>query len=235
VRFGSVVRGLVVRQGRVCGLKIRGPHGDEERPYAGVVLATPAPISAEICTESAPRLAETLRQVRYFPVTIIVAEYEKPVFSDDVRALVFHGDSALSNAGAYGINDLNIVRYTLSGSRARELIQQLGTGEGLLRHCEDLLSRFVSVTSDLRVCFVARHFRTGLCAFAPRHAKFMESLESTRLPGLHLTGDYIQGASIEACFRAAQRCCDHILEVNGTSPTPSTSSPWRAQSDGCRA
>ncbi|MCP4655466.1 MAG: FAD-dependent oxidoreductase [bacterium] len=216
VRFGSEVRGLIVRRGRVCGLRIRGPQGDEERPYAGVVLATPASVSAEISAESAPDLAETLRQVRYFPVTIIIAEYQKPIFNHDVRALVFGSDCALSNAGVYGINDMNILRYTFSGCRARELMQELGTDE-LLRYGEENLSRYVAVSSELRVRFAARHFRNGLCAFAPRHAPFVQSLESTldRLPGLYLTGDYLQGASIEACFRAAQRCCDRIATTNG--------------------
>jgi oxygen-dependent protoporphyrinogen oxidase len=52
----------------------------------------------------------------------------------------------------------------------------------------------------------------GLCAYTPYHAAFLASIgrEADSVRGLHLTGDYIQGASIEACFRSARACVRRI-------------------------
>ena len=157
-------------------------------------------------------LAGQLRTVAYYPVTLIVAEYDRPVFTSSVRAFVFGDEEVVSNAGSYGINDLNLVRYTFSGRAARQSMAAAVDAEHLLKAGEDALRKYVPLDGAWRRRFVARRFSPGLCAYTPHHGRLLDRIaqELETVPGLHLTGDYMQGASIEACFRAAAACVDRL-------------------------
>jgi oxygen-dependent protoporphyrinogen oxidase len=220
VRPGTSADGLLVRDGRVTGVRVRNAAGEpSELQGAGVIVATPANAAATLTQPVLPGLAAQLRSVAYYPVTLALAEYERPVFSPSVRAIVFGGDDALSNAGAYGVNDLNLVRYTFSGRAFRRSADALDA-DALIDRAEATLGRYVPVAGNRRRRVAVRRFRTGLCAYTPRHDRFLDRLgeERQRLGGLYLTGDYIKGASIEACFRAASACVQQIAQHE---PTPS--------------
>jgi len=210
VHLGTRVESLALGAGgRVAGLRLTDRTGvTEERLYDGIVLATPAAVSARIAAPASHRLAELLGHVHYFPVALILAEYTRDVFTPEVRALVFDEDEPLSNAGSYGINDLNVVRYTFSGRTARPYLRGEVDLESLLRLGEERLNRHIPVDARERVRFIGRHFELGLCAYTRHHGRFTGELhtELRALPGLHLSGDYLCGASIEACFRAAEKC-----------------------------
>jgi oxygen-dependent protoporphyrinogen oxidase len=189
-----------------------GPSGVEELEFDHVVLATPACHAAELVRPHAYDLAQLLGSVRYFSVGVVVAEYDRPIFDKEVRALVFPPGEPLSNAGVYGINDRHIVRYTFSGAAARGLLASDPSPEDLLARGECVLSKFAPVSECSRASFVGRVMQIGLCAYALDHAGFIVGVESAlrRLPGLELTGDYLQGASIEACFRASLACAERL-------------------------
>jgi oxygen-dependent protoporphyrinogen oxidase len=214
VHLGVKVVGLVVRGGKVVAVKTRRADGQtEERPCAGVVLATPAAASAALLEPQLAPVAQALRAVRYFPVLVVVARYARPVFSASVRALVFGPDSPLSNAGAYGVGALDTVRYTFSGRAARQALDGGADAVALLAQAEATLARYTSLRPSDRLAFVARRFDPGLCAYAPRHGNLHRALEQAEdaMAGLSLTGDYVRGASIEACFRAARGAVTRTL------------------------
>jgi protoporphyrinogen/coproporphyrinogen III oxidase len=200
-------RSLLVEAGRVRGLLLETAGGESttER-FDGVVLATPAHAAAHLVAGPAPRLAALLSEVRYFPVTVLLVEYERPVFDPSVRAIVFGADQPLSNAGAYGLNDLNVVRYTFSGRRARRLADEEPDPELLARIAEETLTPFAALAGNRRTALVARRMSPGLCAYHPDQAAFLSTLASpaAAVPGLSLSGDYLRGCSIEACFAAAE-------------------------------
>jgi oxygen-dependent protoporphyrinogen oxidase len=212
LRLATEVKSLSVRGGRVVGVRVNGPSGALELEFDHVVLALPGCLAAGLVRPHAPELGQTLDLVRYFPVGVVVAEYERPVFDRDVRALVFPGGEPLSNAGVYGIEDRHIVRYTFSGAAARPMLADDPSIEALLDHGERALARFVPLAKGRRVSFVGKVMQVGLCAYAIDHVGFAAGIDSAlpRLPGLELTGDYFQGASIEACFRASLRCADRL-------------------------
>jgi oxygen-dependent protoporphyrinogen oxidase len=215
VRLGTAAESLLVTRGRVSGVRVRTRDGQTtDLQGAGVILATPAHASAALTESVLPGLAGVLRSVAYYPVTLIVAEYDRPVFTSSVRAFVFGEEEVVSNAGAYGINDLNLVRYTFSGRTARGSIERTSNDEQLLKAGETALSKYVPLDAAWRRRYVVRHFRPGLCAYTPRHARFLDQIghERAKLSGLYLTGDYIQGASIEACFRAASACVTRLSQ-----------------------
>jgi oxygen-dependent protoporphyrinogen oxidase len=221
VRLDTTTEGLLAREGRVTGVRVRHANGTiGEVSGAGVILATPANIAAALTEPLMPGLARELRSISYYPVTLVVAEYDRPIFSPAVRAIVFDAGQAVSNAGAYGVNDLHLVRYTFSGGTYRRHLADDLDAETLLRLGEASLSRHVSLDRASRRRFAVRHFHPGLCAYTPHHGGFLRRVnEALKLSGLHLTGDYMQGASIEACFRSASACATRVAALEpGTPP-----------------
>jgi oxygen-dependent protoporphyrinogen oxidase len=214
VHLGTGAEALVCEGGRVTGVRVRRPDGSlENLACAGVILATPAPLTARLIQPVLPEAARLLGQVAYYPAALVLAEYQRPIFTAKVRALVFDENEPISNAGAYGVNDLHLVRYTFSGRAARRLLDSGADLETLLRHGERALNRHIRVSAEDRKGFVGRQFRLGLCAYTPFQGAFLDDLERRLrcLGGLFVTGDYIQGASIEACFRAARKCVSQVV------------------------
>lgn len=182
------------------------------RGYAAAVFATPAPITGMILRAVHPRTSEALDRIVYNPVAVAIAKYSRPVFTPERRAVVFGPEYELSNAGAYGINDLDIVRYTFSGRSARQSIGAHTPGAELLARGEMLLAPHLPVHAHDRIAFVTRYFTLGLCAYAPYHHRIMRAIDTdlADVPAIALAGDYVRGASIEACFQSAQQAARRL-------------------------
>jgi oxygen-dependent protoporphyrinogen oxidase len=174
--------------------------------FDGVVIATHAGAAAQLLETSAPLTAALLREVRYFPLVVLLVEYERAVFDSAVRAVVFGPEESLSNAGAYGTRDLNVVRYTFSGRRARALTAHEPDAERLAAIAEAALAPHAQVEGNHRRAMIAHRFLPGLCAYHADQGTFLERIRSAgpHVRGLHLTGDYLRGCSIEACFASAE-------------------------------
>lgn len=233
--LGAEVLALTVEHGRVCGVELRRPGQAPTRErFDGVVLATPARAAADLLGAPAPAAAALLREVRYFPLVVLLAEYEQPVFGADLRAIVFGAERALSNAGAYGIDELDTVRYTFSGERARELVEGEPDPERLAALGEASLAPHANVVGNRRRAIVARRFAPGLCAYHPDQARMLRALGPALagLRGLAVTGDYLCGCSIEACFASAERAiaslapdADALGRVSASASSASATSP----------
>lgn len=210
-RLRTTVQALNVRDGRVVGLTLAGPDGAaEDRAYDGVVLALPAHASAELLAPHLPELAAELRAVRYFPTAVVVAEYDQDVFRPEVRALRLDDGEVLGSARAYGKDALNVVRYTFSGRAARPWLAGPLDVDGLLAQGEAALGRYLPLGARIRR--VGPETALELCAYSAHHAARLDRIAASvrALPGAHLTGDYLCGASIEACFRAAHATVTEI-------------------------
>jgi protoporphyrinogen/coproporphyrinogen III oxidase len=214
VRLGTTVKSLLFSGDRVTGLELVDDSEVDKRNYEGVILATPASVSAKLVEPCQPELAAILSRVNYYPVMVIVAEYNRNIFSEQVRALVFDAEEPISNAGSYGVNDRHIVRYTFSGRVARKYVESNMTVEELLQIAEAALNRYIPVHASERVQYVSRRWSAGLCAYTSHYEEFARDLETQlrQFKGLYLAGDYLQGASIEACFRSGKACADKVLQ-----------------------
>uniref|UniRef100_UPI003F811583 hypothetical protein n=1 Tax=Streptomyces flavofungini TaxID=68200 RepID=UPI003F811583 len=168
-----------------------------------------------ILRSARPALARRLADVSYFPSTVVLVEYDRDVFTHDVRALAMD-DGPCSNAGAYGMEDRHIVRYTYSGRAgrltdlSRENIARL-TGEA-----EERLVTHLGAPRAERVNLLVKHWEAAYSGYLPYHPEFLAEVRRsvTAVAGLELAGDYIQGVSIEACARtgraAAGRLAGHL-------------------------
>jgi oxygen-dependent protoporphyrinogen oxidase len=204
VRLATTVTSLVVEDEQVRGVRFVDEAGTEqEESYAAVVIAVPAHAAATILEPTHPRLAEQLAGVRYFPATVVLVQYDAPVFTPQVRAIALDGGPC-SNTGSYGMHDRDIVRYTFSGAHARAVAPPQEQIDRWVDDAERILGRYVPLAGRRRVRSVTRHWPTAFCAYVPFHADFLASVsqEAGRVGGLALAGDYLRGVSLEGCFRS---------------------------------
>ncbi|NTW51668.1 MAG: FAD-dependent oxidoreductase [Chlorobiaceae bacterium] len=183
--------------------------------YDRVISALPALRLASVLEENQPEAASLLRQIRYFPVAVAIVKYQNEVFRKNRRAMVFDQSFPLSNVGAYGINDLDLVRYTFSGRVSRSLVSENSRAEEVIGLGEQIASPYFSLEKNPREAFVYRYLAEGLCAYSSRHHMLLEKIDRAlgNIKDFAATGDYRRGASIEACFRAALECVDKVIGV----------------------
>jgi oxygen-dependent protoporphyrinogen oxidase len=213
VRLRSQVEDLLVEDGRVVGLRVaeNGSPASDLR-YDGVVVATPAHAAADVLRSALPGCASRLDDVNYFPTTVALVEYDRPVFSTGIRALAMD-DGPCSNAGAYGREDRHIVRYTFSGREARGPAPSDEQIDAWIDGGEQRLRRFIPESRPAhRVDSVRRHWSRGYCGYLPFHGRFLSDVrrDVAGLPGLELAGDYLKGVSIEACFRSGEQAAGEL-------------------------
>lgn len=204
---GSTVTAVHTVDGAVNSISCTDADDQPQRIDADIViLAVPAGAAARLIDHLDPSIATTLRRIPYYPVGVVVAEYDQDVFGENARALVFPTGHAISNAGAYGKDARNIVRYTFSGHAARSVLDTDPDTTELLSVAERNLRAYMPFNAAA-VDAVSAIWAHGLCAYGPRHAKTVGPAASRagRVRGLALAGDYVSGASIEACFHSAEQ------------------------------
>ncbi|MEO0928145.1 MAG: hypothetical protein AAFY63_19990, partial [Cyanobacteria bacterium J06643_13] len=88
--------------------------------------------------------------------------------------------------------------------------------EELLSMAEKSLNRYIRVDASDRVQFVAQPMSLGLCAYTHDYPKFSRRLHAQldNIQGMELAGDYLRGASIEACFQSGLESVERILAAN---------------------
>ncbi|MGO4617949.1 NAD(P)/FAD-dependent oxidoreductase [Nocardia sp. 2YAB30] len=181
--------------------------------YDGVVLATPAHIAADVLPEQSAELAGLLRSVNYFPATVAVVEYAEDVFRSDIRAIAMD-DGPCSNAGSYGIDQRNVVRYTFSGRQGRVTAPTDDDIAGLIGDAEQLLGKYLGIEQPVRVDMACRHWEQAYCAYGPHYGDVLAGIRS-RLADfggkLTLAGDYMLGVSLENCCRSGKAAAAGLL------------------------
>ncbi|MRH92062.1 NAD(P)-binding protein [Nocardia sp. SYP-A9097] len=213
VRLSTSVR-RIAKAGDGISLTVSTPTGGVEvLGYDGVVLATPAHIAADILHEESAQLGRLLRSVNYFPTTVAVVEYAEDIFRSDIRAVAM-ADGPCSNAGSYGINQRNIVRYTFSGRHGRVISPTAEVIETMVGDAEALLVEYLGIDKPARTDIVTRHWDQAYCAYGPNYAELLEQVHSLieQIGGnISLAGDYILGASMENCCRSGFEAADALV------------------------
>ncbi|MCM6775619.1 FAD-dependent oxidoreductase [Nocardia sp. CDC159] len=216
VCYGQEVVGIEARAG---GVVLHTRDAQDVSGYDAVAICTPAHAAAALLRALSPALAELLRSVRYFPATIAVARYAHDVFARDVRALALD-DGPCSNVGSYGRDARNLVRYTFSGRRGRLTDPDAGTVDTLITETERVLEAHLGIVRSPRTAVAVRHWPQAYCAYLPRHDMFLDAVAAATaaVPGLALAGDYLLGASLEACCRSGEAAADALAVRAGAPP-----------------
>lgn len=209
VKFGHRVTNIAVVDNRIAGIEGLAPDGSSfSEPADIVVVATPARVAADLLESSTAGLARTLRQVAYYPVATIVAEYDSIRFAGDMSGLFLPRGCAVSHIARYDEN--NRIRFSFAGVAARKALAH-GTVEELLDVGERTFREFGG-NLGARSSFTGKIWQTGLCAHTWLHHETVSSIsaQSERVEGLVLTGDYFRGNSLEACTTAAHESVERI-------------------------
>ncbi|MFD5556926.1 FAD-dependent oxidoreductase [Streptomyces sp. NPDC127068] len=216
VRLGARVESVETTAGAVTGLRVSEDGGPARLvPYDGVVVATPAHAAAGILRSTLPALALRLADVRYFPSTVVLVEYDRPMFGEDVRALAMD-DGPCSNAGSYGMHDRHIVRYTYSGREGRLTDLSERAVDRLTADTEERLRTHLGAPHAERVNVLVKHWDAAYSGYLPHHPQFLAEARRhlAGVAGLELAGDYVLGVAIENCARsgraAARRLATHL-------------------------
>jgi len=201
VRMAAVTK--MERLDTTWGVESQSNKGIHRAEYQQVFVCLPARNAAQLLKPVSQELSDTLNEVRYYPVATIIAQYSADVFSPSRRAVIFPSGQLVSNAGAYGKKDLDLIRYTISGRTARDSLKE--TPDSWLQAGESQLRDTGILGSQKCVRWKHRIFDPGLCAYAPHQSTFVERIRRLQKPiaGLHLSGDYIMGSSLENCFRSS--------------------------------
>lgn len=207
-------------QGKVRGVSFRRDDGTEGRLDADiVVVAVPASAAANLMRSLDHEAANALEHIPYHPVGVVVAEYDRDVFGETGRALIFPHGHLISNAGAYGNNDRRTVRYTFSGRTARALLVTGPSTDELLAIGEKELGTHLPLAGAKAVHAVSRVWEQGLCSYGRNPRGVGQNLINAggRIRGLTFAGDYIAGASIEACFVSAEHALSRVSMPRATA------------------
>lgn len=208
IRFGERIERIQVDQGKVTGLLVKGETGEEVVSADAVISAVPAHIFKRLVTlpEQAQAACE---QIRYFPLAMINARYDRPVFRDGVNSIMFDPSSVLGHCSANRLYQPEMVRFTLSGAAARKVLHQ--PDAALIALAEAEFSRRMPITGNLVAARVTRHMG-GLCAYAPHFTRVKTALLSgvNSIAGLAVAGDYLEGHTMEGCLHSAELAAQNI-------------------------
>jgi oxygen-dependent protoporphyrinogen oxidase len=208
IRTNTLVTDIIIKNKQIEGIRVITKSGQEELlNYDRVVIATPAYVTSNLLKSCLPESCQYFDKIKYHPVGILIVKYQEPVFNQDIRAMIFDKNYPLSNAGAYGINDLDLVRYTFSGKAAREVIDKHSTINILLKIVEKSMPASFNLQSNKVIDSTYRYFNKGLCSYSKDHFTNLEQIKNLvlNIKGLAITGDYFCGVSIESCFQAAKQ------------------------------
>lgn len=180
-----------------------------------VVLAMTAPQASLLLHRILPIAAKELSVVPYHPVSVLICEYDRDIFSENTRAIVFDPKSKLSNAGAYGANERYLIRYTFSGKSARDFLLSNPTTQQLIDAAEEEFEKFRPVKNAKLQKSTSKTWLNGLCSYGENSARRLQAiqLEINSIQGLAVAGDYVAGASIEACFKSAEQAVSTLNSI----------------------
>lgn len=205
------------------GYRVRLRTGSETRSIrAGqVIVATPAPVAAELLTGLAPDLAAGLGAIAHPPLAVVFLGYARRAVAHPLDGLGVL-TPAKEKRAVLGV----LFNSTLFPGRAPEdgvaltafvggardpALARLGAAE-LIETVHRELADLLGIQAPPRIAR-ARYWATGLPQPAPGHGGLVERLHGleAELPGLYFTGNWLAGVSVAHCIDNATRLADGIV------------------------
>jgi oxygen-dependent protoporphyrinogen oxidase len=209
IRFGERVERILIEQGKVKGLVVKGAEGEETIMADAVISAVPAHVFKRLLTLPIA-VRESCERIRYYPLAMINALYDKPVFRDGINSIMFNPGSILGHCSANRLYQPEQVRFTLSGIAARQILQF--PDDILIERAEHEFSRYLPISGRRVAVKVTRHMG-GICAYAPYFSRVKHTLLGgiAEIDGLEIAGDYLEGHTMEGCLHSAELAVQRLL------------------------
>ncbi|MEL4013094.1 protoporphyrinogen/coproporphyrinogen oxidase [Dryocola clanedunensis] len=202
IRFGESVKRIAIADGKVTGLEIDTGEGVQTIATDAVISAVPAHVFKRLVDLPAAA-QQACEEIRYFPLAMINASYDKPVFRDGINSIMFDPGSVLGHCSANRLYHPEQVRFTLSGAEARKVLHL--PDDELISLAEAEFSRYLPITGNRVKACVTRHMG-GICAYAPYFSRVKSTLLAgvETIGGLEIAGDYLEGHTMEGCLHSAE-------------------------------
>ena len=210
IRFGSRITRILTKDGGVTGLRVMDENGTHTIPTTKVISTVPAHVLRQLVDLPAfGRVA--FDSLRYFPLALINAVYDGPIFTEGVNSIMFEPGAPLGHCSANRLHTPNHVRFTLSGKAARDILDR--SDEELIDIAEATFSRRLPITANRTAMHVARH-SGGICGYAPHFTTVKRDLLRAigTIDGLEIAGDYLEGHTMEGCLTSAERAVERLAE-----------------------
>lgn len=202
-RFGERLTRIEVSNGRLQALHFESAGGRARVERCERAIVT-LPLNRLVEVIDLPDdIRAAAARIRYFPLALINAVYDRDVFSEDMNSIMFDQGSVLGHCSANRMYQRNRVRFTLSGAAARPY---LASGdEALIMAAEQAFRRRHPIEGKLVYAHVQRHLG-GICAYAPRFTATKRALLAhfAGIEGLEIAGDYLEGHNMEGCLTSAE-------------------------------
>ncbi|HVK54311.1 MAG TPA: FAD-dependent oxidoreductase [Burkholderiales bacterium] len=209
IRYGVSVRKIIVRRNRVCGLLVRDGASERVIETERVISAVPLHALRNMLDMSQEADAAASR-IRYFPLALVNAVYDEDVFDDKMSSIMFDKRAHIGHCSANRLYQKNVVRFTLSGKRAREVLHL--SDRELIDIAERDFKAIWPIRGKREYFHVQRH-AGGICAYAPHFSRVRRSLLSyfDGIKGFGAAGDYLEGHHMEGCLQSAQRAVERVV------------------------
>jgi len=209
IRYGVSVRKIIVRRNRVCGLLVRDGASERVIETERVISAVPLHVLRNMVDMSQEADAAAAR-IRYFPLALVNAVYDEDVFDDKMSSIMFDKRAHIGHCSANRLYQKNVVRFTLSGKRAREVLHL--SDRELIDIAERDFKAIWPIRGKREYFHVQRH-AGGICAYAPHFSRVRRSLLSyfDGIKGFGAAGDYLEGHHMEGCLQSAQRAVERVV------------------------
>ncbi|MCU0911286.1 MAG: FAD-dependent oxidoreductase [Rhodobacteraceae bacterium] len=209
IRYGSRVSRIVVERGRVTGLEMGQGRATKVLPARHVIAAVPLHVLLRLV--ELPAYARVAAEtVRYRPLALINAVYDRPVFAEGVHSIMFEPGSILGHCSANRLHRPDHVRFTLSGRAAREVLHL--PDDELIAAAEAAFAKRMPFEARRLTAHVARH-PGGICGYAPYFSRVKRDLLRGvgTIAGLEVAGDYLEGHTMEGCLTSADLAVDRLF------------------------
>lgn len=210
IRYGSSVSRIHVEGGAVAGLDISDAGGTRHVAASKVISAVPLHVLKGLV--DLPAYARVAADaVRYFPLALVNAVYDGPVFRDGVHSIMFEPGSILGHCSANRLDRPEHVRFTLSGRAARDALDL--SDDALIAAAEAAFSRRLPIRAKRLSAHVTRH-TGGICGYAPYFSRVKRDLLRgvETIAGLELAGDYLEGHTMEGCLTSADLAVERLTD-----------------------
>jgi oxygen-dependent protoporphyrinogen oxidase len=193
----------------------------EELECDGIVLATPAPVSAEMVSRIAPKLSRKLKTISYASTATVNLGYRRSdiphpldafglvVPAVEKRSIMACTFSSVKYEGRAPEGSALLRAFVGGMLQASELERTDGDLEATVRRD---LADLLGVTAPPLFCRIQRHPRS-MPQYRVGHLELVESIDGllSDLPGLALAGSAYRGVGIPDCVHSGEEAAEKVL------------------------
>ncbi|WP_243030755.1 protoporphyrinogen oxidase [Thermus altitudinis] len=201
--------------------RLHTPRGTWEAE--AVILATPAPVAAQLLRPFLPEATALLKGIPHTPAATVSLAFSEALPVEGHGLLIAQGEGYRARGFTWthgkwpgrAPEGWSLVRAYFSGEVAR-----LSEGELAKVALEDL-RRFLGQEVRPERTFAFR-FPEGMPAYRVGHLERMERLDLALLkaPGLFLAGNYLEGVGLPEVVRSGRKAAGRALGYLALTPTP---------------